>query len=63
MCWGAVENKLNTKAGDMPMGLSSHSGIRLKMSQRVDLACFDEKNARRGMSSCHITDISLSGTA
>ena len=40
-----------------------HSGIRLKMSRRVDLTCFDGKSARRGMASCHITVISPSDTA
>ena len=36
---------------------NAHSGVRLKMSRRVDYTCFDGESARRGMASCHITVI------
>ena len=38
-------------------------GYTADMSQRVDFTCFDEKSARRGMASCHITVIPPSDTA
>ena len=60
--WSDV-NAMYRILGDSMPSLKGHSGIRLKMSRRVDLTCFDGKSARRGMASCHITVISPSDTA